>query len=119
MIPANARPNGLARRLQSAADGLDTAGDPSNSSWMEGFADDAYLMEERIDELQAECARLREALHWALGELDGLGDEAPSHLCEFVHDPLKGACTFHEQWGEALSALQETANEASRGEPDE
>jgi hypothetical protein len=57
VIPTDADPNGLARRLQQAADNLDTAGDPSSSQWIEGFADDAYALESRVAELEAAHVR--------------------------------------------------------------
>jgi len=46
-------------------------------------------------------------LRWVMVEwLDDTdhGEHIPPHMCEFITNPEKGACSFHEQWFDAASA---------------
>lgn len=89
MIPSSAyddeKAHALSIRLQSAADGLDTAGDPSSSNWMEGFAEGAYALERELAELR---------------------EEMNEHRCACVIDPTAdkpiSECEHHEKIREAL-----------------
>ena len=62
-------------------------------------------------ELLAECAKLKDALKWAMIEI-GEGycteeDETPTHACEFTSNPEKGGCDYHEAFWDAMELLRE------------
>lgn len=78
MIPVDAYDDldRLSVRLQQAADGLDTAGDPSSSQWMENFAEDAYALEATIAARDAEIAAIKreacDSIHGLLSLVEAL-----------------------------------------------
>lgn len=46
-----------------------------------------------------------QALRWALDYIADGSDETPPHECEFITNPPKGACDFHERYWAAREAL--------------
>lgn len=57
-----------------------------------------------VEALVAEIRRLRSDLGWMLQELTEYttdADGTPKHFCEFVYNPPKGACDFHERFWRA------------------
>ena len=68
----------------------------------------------KADEL---IEKLKDSLAWAIGELgDGYNleeGETPMHGCEYVYNPEKGHCDWHERFSVAmeLAGLLEDENE--------
>lgn len=44
-------------------------------------------------------------LAFFVGFMDEGDDATPDHRCEFVTNPEKGACEFHEMWADAITLL--------------
>jgi hypothetical protein len=62
-----------------------------------------------IAALYSRVASLEKALGWALeyiadGTDSSLG-ETPEHTCEFITNPEKGACDFHDRYFAACATL--------------
>jgi len=63
------------------------------------------------------AADLKRLLSWAINEIHDLSgpmsnddlDGIPDHDCEFDTNPDKGACAFHQMWGDCIIALASPA----------